>query len=204
MARSVFDLLQEIIATVWNTRVRLLDEAQERVRRARAVPPGFTKMAVVGRDSPRTAADLIARHALPPVLAEAYISHAPFFISLLKIRDGFVHGGSRVEAVYVTEKGFCVDPKRRPFSDVAWTEAHHYNENIVSLLPWIAHIIFGTVEACNNLAATFASVVSLPDEIAPGHRVFIRDPANLALIELLAIGNGQASWWNEGSASSAG
>lgn len=197
VARSVFDLLQEIIAKVWNTRVHLHEEAQERVRRSSPIPPGFTKMAVVGRDSPRAAAELVERYSLPPALAEAYVRHAPFFISLLRTRDAFVHGGSRVEAVYVTEKGFCVDPKRRPFSDVAWTEAHHYNENVVSLLPWVAHIVMGTVEACNDLAGTFADVVTLPDEIAPGFRVFIRDPANAALIELFAISNGETSWWNE-------
>lgn len=197
VARSVFDLLQEMIATVWNTRVRLLDEPQERIRRSRPIPPGFTKMAVVGRDSPRAAVDLSLQHAIPSALAEAYAGHAPFFISLLKTRDRIVHGGTSVQSVFVTEKGFCVDPKQRPFSDAAWTEAHHYNENIASLLPWVAHIVFGTIDACNNLAGTFASVVSLPDEIAPGHRVFIRDPANPALIELQRVANGDGAWWKD-------
>lgn len=41
VARSVFDLLQEMIAVVWNTRVRLLDETQEKIRRSRLNPAGL-------------------------------------------------------------------------------------------------------------------------------------------------------------------
>lgn len=152
-------------------------------------------MAVVGRDSPRAAADLSQQYALPSALAEAYACHAPFFISLLKTRDRIVHGGTSVKSIFETEKGFCVDPKQPPFNDVAWTAAHRYNENIVSMLPWVAHIVFGTIDACNDLAGTFANVISLPDEIAPGHRVFIRDPANPALIELQRISSGDGTWW---------
>lgn len=94
---------------------------------------------------------------------------------------------SRADGIFVTEKGFCVLPTMRPFSDFPWKAEHYFNENIVSLKPWIAHIIARTIEACSALLLSLANAnaTRLPTEIAEGYRVFLRDPANRALLRLL-------------------
>jgi hypothetical protein len=45
--------------------------------------------------------------------------------------------------------------------------------------------------------AAYASLISMPPEIAPGYRVFIRDPANGSLTELAEVINGNRIWWSD-------
>lgn len=35
-----------------------------------------------------------------------------------------------------------------------------------------------------------------PEELAPGYRVLLRDPANPALLRLLEAATGKRVWWN--------
>lgn len=197
VARSVFDLLQEALAAIWNGRIKLLDPTQDAIKKQHKLPDKFTKMAIHERKTPRPAEELVERYAITPILAEQYNRIAPFYLSLLKARDRIIHGGASVETVFMTEKGFCVGPNTRTFSDFEWKPEHYYNENLVSLLPWVAHVVTGTIQACNDLTRSFASGVEMPPEIAPGYRVFIRDPANLALIQLLNTANGNVVWWSD-------
>jgi hypothetical protein len=196
VARSVFDLLQEVIAHFWNERVRLLDHEAEAIRRRHKLPPEFARVAL-SNEIPRTAAEIIARYALPPVTAEMYAKHAPFFVSLRASRDGIIHGGSSVDMIFATEKGFCVDPKSKHYGGYPWKEEHYYNPNIVSLRPWIARTVFQTIEACSEIMFSLASVIPFPEEIAPGYRVFIRDPSNKAFLRLLDVATGNLIWWGE-------
>ena len=71
------------------------------------------------------------------------------------------------------------------------------NENLVSILPWVAYIVLRTIEACNSLMSTFASVIRLSSEITPGLHVFVRGPCNEALLEVLQIHSGASPWWDE-------
>ncbi|MEQ1953649.1 hypothetical protein [Mesorhizobium sp. CN2-181] len=199
VARSVFDLLQEAIAKIWNTFVRLSDADEEKRRRRHQIPDTFTKMVTKDRSTPYPPEHLTERYAMPRTVADKYAKHAAFFISLLRTRDSIVHGGKSMEVVFTTEKGFCVQPTRHPFSDVTWHPEDHYNDNIVSVLPWIAHIVLGTISACNDLMGAFAEAIMLPDKIAPDYLIFIRDPASEALLELIKIANGEKIWWRNAS-----
>jgi hypothetical protein len=148
-------------------------------------------------DRPASSAELIERYALSPALADAYVQQAIFFVSLRSIRDKVVHSGSRLSPIFVTEKGFCVSPRDKPFADFTfWNEGHYYNENLVSLLPLVTLIVSGTVGACNDLLSAFASDVKFPSEIASGYRVFIRDPAGEAILKLLTAEKGEMIWWD--------
>ncbi len=196
VARSVFDLLQEVIAHFWNERVRLLDPAMEAIRRRHKLPPEFAKI-VLHNEILRTAAEISERYALPTVTAEMYAKHAQFFASLRTSRDGIIHGGSSVDEIFATEKGFCIDPKSRHYGSYPWKEQHYYNPNIVSLRPWIARTLFQTIEACSEIVFSLASALRFPDEIAPGYRVFIRDPSNKAFLRLLDVATGKLIWWDE-------
>ncbi|MDA9512096.1 hypothetical protein XI04_03285 [Bradyrhizobium sp. CCBAU 11430] len=114
------------------------------------------------------------------------------------MRDHIIHGGSSVDTIFITERGFCIDPQSKYFSGFAWKPEHHYNQNIVSLRG-SAISLFRQIDACSGLMSSLASVVPFPPPIAPGYQIFIRDPSNRALIRLLDAGKGNLIWWNEGS-----
>jgi len=99
--------------------------------------------------------------------------------------------------IFETERGFCVNPKAPPFNSFEnWHPEHYYNENIASVLPWIADTIIKTIDACNSLMSSFASIVRLPPPIAPEYVVFVRGYHNDAFVDLLSIHSGGSAWWN--------
>ena len=176
--------------------MRLLDETAEADRRRCNLPETFSKLVLLEKGRPRTASEIEARYRLPRLLAEQYASVAPFFSQLRHTRDAIIHGGCDLGLVFDTERGFCIDPKRAPFSSFRdWQPEHHYNENLVSVLPWIADMILSTIQACNALMEAFASAIRFPPEIAPGYHVFVRGPQNDALLEVLNVHSGGTPWW---------
>jgi hypothetical protein len=196
LTRSEFDLLQEIISAIWMRSVPLHDQAAEARRRAKGLPRTFSRIALLDKQRPKTADEIEQRYGLPSNLAAEYSRVAPFFLRLRGARDGVVHGGKGVGLVFDAERGFCINPKAAPFSSFdCWRPEHYYNENIASVLPWIATIVLETIRACNRLTETFASIIELPPEIAPGYRVFVRGPHNEALAEVLQISSGATAWW---------
>ena len=197
LCRTTFDLLQEMVAWIWGTKIQLLDETAEAFRRAHPLRKTFSRTVLDENDQPRNAAEIEKKFGLPKPLAEEYERVAPFFSDLRRIRDRIVHGGSGFGIIFDTERGFCVDPKTRPFSTFeGWRPEHYYNENIVSVLPWIADTILKTIDACNSLIGVFGSVVQLPPPIAPGYVVFVRGYHNEALVELLSVHSGGPVWWD--------
>jgi hypothetical protein len=196
LARTVFDSLQEIVRTIWKT-VKLTDPTlEERHRRAAILPKSFAD--VLFRDNKlQSAVEIEERFVLPAPLAQQYATVAPFFLELRKARDRVVHGGSTVGFVFKTERGFCINPKLAPFSSFdGWRPEHYYNENIASILPWVGHIVIRTVDACNAIMNTFASIILLPPEIAPGYHIYVRGPHTDAIVEALRIYKGEAPpWW---------
>jgi hypothetical protein len=201
VSRSVFDLLQEAAAAFWNKRVMLLDEAAQKARRP--LPGTFSKVVLEG-NRPRSAEEIARRFGLPDVVASQYAKDAATFAHLRTLRDRIVHGGSSVDMIFVTEKGFCVSPTHPAFSDFSWSQAHHYNEAIVSLLPWVANVVARTVGACTDLMNAFATVIQFPPEIAPGYRIFVRDPAGIELALLGRAFEGGIVWWADPVSSACG
>jgi len=199
VARSIFDLLQEVIAHFWNDRIKLIDPKEDALRKQNKAPDTFRKFAMNG-EAPRTAEEITNRYAMPAAVSGVYAKHTPFFASLRKMRDHIIHGGSSVDTIFVTERGFCIDPQSKYFSGFAWKPEHHYNQNIVSLRPWIGDIIIRTIDACSEIMSSLASVVPFPPPIAPNYQIFIRDPSNRALTRLLDAAKGNLIWWSEGPA----
>lgn len=201
VSRSVFDLLQEAVAGFWNKRVLLLDNAAQKARRP--LPDTFSKV-VLESNRLRTADEIASRFGLPDVIAAQYATYGETFLHLRTWRDRIVHGGSSVDMIFVTDKGFCVSPTHSAFSDFEWTDAHRYNDAIVSLLPWVANIVGRTVGACTDLITAYASVIQFPPEVAPGYRVFVRDPAGIELAALGRVFDGERVWWAADSETEAG
>jgi hypothetical protein len=201
LCRTTFDLLQEMIAWIWRNKIRLVDETAEAFRRAHSLPKTFSRMVLQEKEQLRTAAEIVAQFGLPKPMAQQYEHAASFFSELRRIRDRIVHGGSGFGMIFETERGFCVDPKMHPFSAFEnWRSEHYYNENIASVLPWIADTILKTIDACNGLMSAFGTVVHLPPPIAPGYVVFVRGYHNEAFPELLSIQSGGSVWWDSAGA----
>ena len=199
VARGVFDLLQEAIALIWDGRIHLLDEAAEKRRRGRKLPSTFSKVVLQEKKSPRTAEEISNKFCVPPKLAAEYEKHADFFCQLRNVRDKVVHGVGSLPTVFSTEKGFCINPKLPPFESFAvWGDQHRYNDNIVSLLPWLAHVVLHTVDACSALMTAFASQIEFPPEIAPGYRVFVRGVNSDVIGDLIRCHRGEMVWWEAG------
>jgi hypothetical protein len=135
LCRTMFDLLHEIIATLMYSRMKMLDPALELRRKQAKLPNSYAKMVLNG-DTIKKSEELVEKYVISPKLAEEYIKHAPFFLSLRTARNRIVHGGTEMPHIFVMEKGFCVNPKDKIFADFkGWKESHQYNKNLVSLLP---------------------------------------------------------------------
>jgi hypothetical protein len=196
LTRSVFDLLQEMISILWANHVQLTDPNAEIRRRSRTLPSTFSKVVLRDKRVARTAAEIEDDFGLPRPLAEEYSRVVSFFARLRDLRDALVHRGTGLGEIFVTEKGFCINPKLRPFSAFTeWLPEHYYNENIASVLPWLADTILQTIQACNGLMATFSTIIQLSPEIAPGYRVYVRGPHTGAVADVLRVHSGGSPWW---------
>lgn len=195
LCRTVFDLTQELLARVWNGRVKLLDPELERVRKQHKLNETFSKVCLK-EDTIRTSEELRQTYALPQQMADQYVRAAPFFLELRKFRNGIVHSGTPLCFLFDTERGFCIDKGSYMLKAVPCAFTHEYNDNLVSILPWLAELIVQTTTRCTSLVNAFASVIPLPEPIAPGYRVFTKAPNNDALLEVLAVHEGASPWWD--------
>jgi hypothetical protein len=185
-----------MLSIIWKGRVQLLDQAAEARRRGVSLPETFSKLVLLDKQRLKSADEIERQYGLPGPLARQYAMVGPFFSQLRDLRDHIVHGGRGISQVFDTERGFCIAPEAAPFSSFdGWRPEHYFNARIASVLPWIAHTILGTIDACNRLMDTFASIIQLPPEIAPEHRIFVRGPHNDSLTQVLEIRSGASPWW---------
>ena len=196
VARSVFDLVQEIVGRLWK-HVVLKDPASEKLRKQREHLPTTFSGFCFHKGTRRTVDEMTGGFAIPLSLAQAYQRQLPFFCKLRSMRDQAVHGIDESTLIFSTEKGFAIDSSDRRFGDlVSWKEEHRYNTTtLVTLLPWLAHVVLGVVESCSDIVAAFASEIELPPEIAPGLNVFLRSPCSEVVGDLIAAAQGHQLWW---------
>jgi len=187
VCRSIFDLLQEIIAKLWAS-VSLLDTTIKK----RQLKKSFGYMVLLD-GTPRTRDDLISKFGMPQALADCYARNSEFFLLLRTFRDNIVHNGSRVPIIFSTEKGFAVRETVRPFSDFnVWTEEHKQENGLCHLQPALGYAINRTIGACEDFSQTLETIIRFPPPIAPGLKLFMRGYFNAHLIASLdAVNNCQ-------------
>ena len=139
-------------ADLGRTKIQLHDETAEAFRRAHPLRKTFSRTVLDENDQPRSAVEIEKKFGLPKPLAEGIRAGRAV---LLRPQKKFAIGSCMVGVVFGmifdTERGFCVDPKTPPFNTFeGWRPEHYYNENIVSVLPWIADTILKTIDACNS------------------------------------------------------
>ena len=200
VARSVYDLLQEVISHLWSGRVLLRDPGAEARRKQHKLPKAFSDM-VLKKGKLKSVDDMTDSYGLSSSMAGAYSQAAKIFVSIRDFRERIVHGGSEAPFVFVTEKGFCVSSEKSGFGSFdIWSDEHRFNDHLVSLLPLVAHVVFSSVEVCDKMILAFAQQVEFPPELVPGYRVFVRSHHNRALRQVLDVLQGGSPWWHDDSA----
>lgn len=186
--RSLFDDLQVILRKLWD-RVILLDENER--RRKGQLPESFRS--AVQRIQKRKAGEPTP-YGLPEPIVQAYEKVAKFFFSMREIRDRIMHGGGSGDTVFMVDGGNAVLRTSRLASMASnLGPEHKVNENLVSLPPVLAHLVFSTLSALHEFAVAFSSVLKWPDSLMPDHRYFLRCPHMSALVKAYEVLQGPAS-----------
>jgi hypothetical protein len=185
LARSVFDLLQEVIARFWKHRLRLLDRAAEAERKRRELPPEFSRIVLRGKSDGRSAKEICERFRVSPTVAEAYASAGAFFSRLRDVRDNIVHGGKAIEMIFLGEDGPSIHRTTQILDALGASSVPvEGNGNLLSLWPLVAHVIFGSLASCDRIVDALARDVLFPPPLAPGYSVFLRGYHNGSLMRL--------------------
>lgn len=196
LCRTVFDLLQETISSLWNQRVRLNQPELEAIRKARKPPDTFSSICLKDKGSPKSSQELQERYAFPKEMADQYVAAAPMFFHLRELRTRTVHAGGDPAFIFDTDRGFCISKTNDLLTAIPDVFIHDYNDQIVSVLPLIGAMVAQTIQVCNSLMLAFASRIPLPAEIAPGYRIYMKFPSIVALHEILPVAQGDSPWWD--------
>lgn len=191
LCRSVFDLLQEVIAAQWNS-VQLLDAATKK----RELPKSFGDM-VLTANQLRPIKEIASKFRIPQSLAEFYGRAGSFFLMLRTFRDKYVHGGNSPDLVFVTERGFAVRGAAAPFNSFnVWSQEHRLPNDLCSLRPALAYLVTETLRACEDYAMTIQQIIRFPPPICPGFRFFMRSEFVEPLLANERILR-ECSWWRD-------
>jgi hypothetical protein len=175
LARSVFDLVQELIARVWAKRISFLDPVAEAARKRCPLPAEFSKIVLRNKRELRTAEEIAMRFPLSPALAKAYASAGAHFSGMREVRDNIVHGGKAIDLIFMGERGPMISKTMGILEALGVSAVRdEENENLVSLWPLISHIVGGTLASCNSIVEALRHDVLFPPPLAPGYSVFLR------------------------------
>ncbi len=191
VCRSLFDLLQEVVATLWH-RIELNDKSIKKCQ----LPESFRRM-VLKNEQLMTVNEIQTKFHVPTELASFYHRNGPFFKILRQYRDNAMHRGADFRFVFVTKKGFAISADIEPFASFGvWNEKHMLPNRLASLRPAIAHVITETFRACEDFTQTIQRIISFPPDIVPGFKLFLRGYHNRQLLEMKDVLK-NCSWWED-------
>lgn len=187
--RSVFDLLQEMIASLWE-RIDLLDRS---VRKKR-LPKSFADI-LFRNNACRSVEDIVGTYGLPLTFAKWYVSQAPFFGRLRSLRDAMAHGGrNAVDLLFAAERGFAIQRGHDLWCGFyEWPKAVELPNQIVPLRPALCAIIQNVIAATDSFAKLLEESIVLPDPLFPGLSFFSRGCHDQEFHEIDDVL--RHSWW---------
>lgn len=189
VCRSLFDLLQKTIGCIWD-RVKLVDNNIIKKK----LPTSFRKM-VMENEKRMTSDEIENKWAVPRLLAEYYYRQGEFFEILRTYRDRISHHGHEVKFLFVTDRGFGVQPDAEPFSLFkVWSPEHMQANKLMSLRPVLAHVITDTLKACEEFTIVIQRIINFPPEVAPGFKLFLRGHHIKNLLAMKKVLE-NCSWW---------
>jgi hypothetical protein len=180
VCRSLFDLWQHVLITVWNN-IELLDAKTKK----KELPNSYRRM-LFEANKLRTVDDLTERFGIPAPLAECYVRSAGFFVDLRKLRDNVIHLGSSVQVIFEGENGFLISEKEVPFRGLSiWHPEEREPNDLVPLLPALAYVVWRTLGTCDEFSRTIARIFLLPPPIVPKMSLYLRGYFNDILMHSL-------------------
>lgn len=171
LCRSMFDLFQEILRSIWNS-IHLLDESIKK----KPLKETFSKM-VSGGDRVEIKKKLTEKYGLPPYLAECYAANSSFFNILKSFRDNIIHRGSSVQILFDggEDNGFLIHKTLKPFSDIGiWKESEELPNELVPLFPALGIVVYKTIASCNHFITVMEQIIQFPPPIVPEMYYFLR------------------------------
>jgi hypothetical protein len=190
VCRGVFDLLQELIARFWQTRVEFPNMATKK----KQLKKSFAGM-VMKKGRLSALEEIEERFQVPRGLASFYYRNGPFFKMVRDYRDSVVHGGTEFTP-FVTPRGFAVFAHLEPFASLGvWNEEHMLPNRLASLRPVVASVISQTLQACEDFSQTIQQVITFPPPVVPDFRLFVRGHYNRQLLWMKDV-LADCSWWD--------
>lgn len=179
VCRSLFDLLQEVIAKIW-ARFRYTDASLS----VKKLQPTFSKM-VYKSNKLSSAQEIESRYLIPPALAQFYERNGVFFDWLRSYRDKISHGGNNIESLYIMDDGFAVSTEIEPFKGLhVWEKTELKTNKLGSVRALVAYTILSTLHVLEDFTSIIQTIMQLPPDIAPEHDVYIRGE-NLDILHAL-------------------
>lgn len=140
--RSVYDLLNRVVSEVYSYYHQ----------NPSSLPDSFRRVAQQDRQA------LQDKYFLPSEIIEFYKMNEHPFMTLRKIRDGFLHHGHSVKLIFHTKDGFAVSldsDLASKLSDLElWPEEKRKENGLLSLLPlfsFLAKDIISTLRQCTEM-----------------------------------------------------
>ena len=187
--RSLFDVFQEVIVTLWH-RIKLLDTSLSK----RNLPKSYGGM-VLHDDNRMTVEEIVAKRQIPKQIAAAYHATSPFFEWLRQYRGYIAHSGRDFDCVFVAENGFAISIEAAPFSGMdIWCDANTLPNNLGSLKSAACHVILTTLRALESIIIAFQSVIQFPPPVVPDYAIFICGP-NIKHLAEMAAGVQDNPWY---------
>jgi hypothetical protein len=188
VCRSMFDLLQELVAKIWDT-IKLTDSTVKK----RKLKKTFSDMTLLGNQL-RTSAQIGEPYGLPQNIADCYARHGPVFLKLRQFRDNLVHRGYQVQTIFRGDGAFVIRKRLGPFVDLEiWRDDEVQESGLVPLVPALNMLIHGTLAACEDFAHTLTGCVRFPSAMVPEMALFIRGYFNEGLVSAMNDANARVA-----------
>jgi hypothetical protein len=171
VCRSVFDLLQEVIAILWGS-IKLRDDT---VKKQQLKSKSYGDI-ILHDGKLRTVEELSKRFpGFPPPLIDCYVRSGVFFSELRDFRNKIAHQGAGVQVVFDGEDDFEISENRLPFSEMnIWQDADRRPNGLVPLMPALGFMIYRTLECCDYFSQTIENIFTLPPLMVPNFYLFLR------------------------------
>lgn len=189
VCRSIFDLLQEMIGSLWE-RIELKDKSV----RKKPLPASFRAVMYQSK-ALLSAPEITKKYGLPPAFAEWYLSQEKFFMALRDVRDRIAHRGDEaMEIVFSTERGHAIRRNEPIWGELYdWPLAVELPNQLVPLRPLLHSVIARVIKVTDSFADVLEGTIGLAQELYPGLRLFSRGYHDSELAQMEDVL--KHSWW---------
>jgi hypothetical protein len=169
--RAFYDLLTGLLMTMYK-RFIMADKNGHHIRPAN-LPDSFSRLLQ------KSDSDLASKYHLPKPLIDFHRGKASVFGRLCKMRDNIVHHGHTPDFVFNLPDGFALGLSDRMWDDLQamdiWPAKLLKPNRLASVLGLLVFLVEDMEDAMSGLAKALAESVRIPQAIAEGYKVYLRN-----------------------------